>query len=216
MVKYVVFDFDGTLVDSQDVFISVFNQLAIKYGYETIEKGNLEYIRQLTIKERFTYLKVPLYKMPFFSAAFVRLYKSSIDSVKLVDGIKSLFEELEKRGFKIAIVSSNSKSNILRFLLANKIYHVMEVYCSGNIFGKDKVITRFLKTFRLRKDEIIYVGDEVRDIVACRKSMVQVIGVSWGYDKREALTAECPDYIAESPKDILEILTNLPAVPRAV
>jgi phosphoglycolate phosphatase len=216
MVKYIVFDFDGTLVDSKDVFISVFNQLAGKYGFRTIEAENLEYIRQLSIKERFKYLKVPLYKMPFLSADFIRLYKSSMDSVKLVDGIKSLFEELEKRGFKITIISSNTKSNIWRFLRTNKIDHVVEVYCSRNIFRKDRVITKFLKASQLRNEEIIYVGDEVRDIAACRKSAVRVIGVSWGYDNRETLTAECPDYIAESPKDILEILTSLPAVPRAV
>jgi phosphoglycolate phosphatase len=71
-----------------------------------------------------------------------------------------------------------------------------------------------LKAFQLRKEEIIYVGDEVRDIQACKKSKVQVIGASWGYDQREALILASPDYIADNPKDILKIMTNLPAYSR--
>ena len=76
MIKYVVFDFDGTLVDFKAVFISVFNQLAEKHGFKKIELSNIEILRKLSIKERCKHLNLPLYKIPFLSAELLDLYKN--------------------------------------------------------------------------------------------------------------------------------------------
>lgn len=52
MLKYVVFDFDGTLVDSQDIFVPIYNQLAEKHGYKTVSEVEIEPLRKLSIPER--------------------------------------------------------------------------------------------------------------------------------------------------------------------
>jgi phosphoglycolate phosphatase-like HAD superfamily hydrolase len=46
----------------------------------------------------------------------------------------------------------------------------------------------------------VYVGDEVRDIVAARKAGVDVAAVSWGYNTREVLAKHEPDYLIERPE----------------
>jgi len=81
MIKYVIFDFDGTLADSKEVFISVYNQIAAKKGYRQIESGNLEYLRSLSIPERCKYLKVPIYRIPFMATEFLSLYKTELQQV---------------------------------------------------------------------------------------------------------------------------------------
>ncbi|WP_028400128.1 HAD-IA family hydrolase [Ectobacillus panaciterrae] len=206
MIKYIIFDFDGTLVDSKDVTIAAFNQLADKYKYKKMKKEDLESLRKLSIRERCKLLDFPIYKIPFMAAEFYNLYKGSIHHVVLLDGIKDVLEELKSKGYHLAIISSNSENNIREFLQRNHIYHIDEILCSNKIFGKDKVIKKFLKTHKLKNTEVIYVGDEQRDIVACKKSDVKVIWVGWGYDAIEVVEQENPDYIVHTPEEIVQIV----------
>ena len=206
MTKYVIFDFDGTLADSKEVFISVYNQIAAKKGYRQIESGNLQYLRSLTIPERCKYLNVPMYRIPFMATEFLSLYKTELQQVKLIDGIKELLAGLNVIGCQTAIISSNTEQNIARFLLLNNVESITKIYCKASLFGKDKLIAKFLKKYDLSPNQVLYVGDETRDIVACQKAGVKIAWVEWGYDTKEAATAARPDYLVASPAEILSIV----------
>ncbi|MDQ4141879.1 MAG: HAD hydrolase-like protein [Bacteroidota bacterium] len=212
MIRYIVFDFDGTLVDSKAVLISVFNQIAQKYKLKSMEADTITYLQQLSITERCQNLGLPLYRLPFLSAEFLTLYKNSIKDVLLIEGVKSLIEKLSQQGYMLAIISSNSVNNIRNFLHSNQIHDIKLIYSARNIFGKDKVIKKFLKTYQLSNHEVIYVGDEARDIVACKKNGIKVIWVNWGYDISEIASKEKPDFVANSPEEILEIIDSLETV----
>lgn len=75
------------------------------------------------------------------------------------------------------MISSNSEHNIREFLQANGVEEIDTVYSSSSIFGKDKIIKKFLKTYKLDASETLYVGDEARDIIACKQTGVPVIWV---------------------------------------
>jgi phosphoglycolate phosphatase len=91
------------------------------------------------------------------------------------------------------------------FFYKNLIDSITKIYCKASLFGKDKLITKFLKKYNLNASEILYVGDETRDIVACQKVGVKIAWVEWGYDTKEAAAAVNPDYLAASPRDILSV-----------
>ena len=76
--KYIVFDFDGTLVDSQNIFVPIYNQLAEKHGYKTVKEDEIEHLRKLTMPERCKQLNVPLYKLPILALEFYKLYQPAI------------------------------------------------------------------------------------------------------------------------------------------
>jgi len=120
--------------------------------------------------------------------------------------MKDVLKEIKKKGYTIAIISSNSKDNILAFLKVNSINYVSEVLCSSHIFGKDKVIKKYLKEGSIQKSDVLYVGDEQRDIVACKKVGIPIIWVDWGYDAIEVIQSEKPDYKVFSPAEILNII----------
>jgi phosphoglycolate phosphatase len=88
----------------------------------------------------------------------------------------------------------------------HQIDYIKDIFCSNNIFGKDKIIRYFLKVRKLKKSEVIYVGDELRDIVGCRKAGIKVIWVGWGYDVIDMASRENPDYIVDTPAQILDIV----------
>lgn len=206
MVRYLIFDFDGTLVDSLNVIIKVYNQLAGKYKANMIELKDIEYMKGLSITERCKFLNFKFYKFPLLALDIYKLYKQYIKDLILFEGIKDLLEELDARGFQLAIISTNSEHNIREFLQHSQIDFINEIICSNNIFGKNKDIKRFLKTHKLKDSEVIYVGDEVRDIIAGKKGGVKVIWVNWGYEQIENAKKENPDYIVNKPHEIINIL----------
>lgn len=206
MFKYIIFDFDGTLVDSKDIYLPLFNQLAKKYKFKKMEQEDFEYLRRLPVLDRCKFLDFPFYKLPFLSADLAKLYKDHLKNLKWIDGIKTLLKELQSRGYQLAIISSNSEDNIKKFLHIHQIDFIKEIFCSSNILGKDRVIKKFLKIHNLKNSEVIYVGDEKRDIVACKKTGVKVIWVGWGYGVIEMAKHEYPDFVVNKPEEILDIV----------
>ncbi|MEH7475748.1 HAD hydrolase-like protein, partial [Priestia megaterium] len=71
-----------------------------------------------------------------------------------------------------------------------------------NPFSKSKDISVFLKNNKLKKEEVIYIGDELRDIKAAKKNGLLCIAVSWGYDSLDLLSTGNADFVAKQPKDI--------------
>ena len=205
-MKHIIFDFDGTLADSTAVFASAWNTLAQKYKFKGIELKEIDTLKKLSISERSKLFDFPMYKFPMILPQFYKLYRQSLNDVHLFEGMKEVLLEINKRGYKIIIISSNSKDNILEFLKMNGIHCVADVLCSNRIFGKDKVMKKFLKESNVSATEVVYIGDEQRDIVACKKAGVPIIWVEWGYDAIEVIQNEEPEYKVATPEEILEII----------
>ncbi len=211
MYKTIIFDFDGTLVDSKYIFVDVYNQIAGRYGYLRLDSENIHDLRKLSIRERLKRMRIPLYHVPLISYLFLRKYGKALPQLECFEGIKTMLDELNRQGFTLAIISSNTKSNILNFLQSNQITAIQHVYTSRNLFGKHKVMNRLMKEFRITPQEILYVGDELRDINSCRTAQVPIAWVSWGYDPQELIQQNPPDYYIHSPQELLSLLTNSPS-----
>lgn len=203
--KYIVFDFDGTLVDSRAVFIRLYNELAAKHGYNPMTAENLEHLRTLSIPERCKYLSVPMYRIPFLAAAVMKKYRHAIADIPFNPGIKDMLEALSANAIPFAVLSSNSKANIAQFFSLHGIV-CGDIFCSRSIFGKHVLLNKFLKEKKLEPSDILYVGDELRDIIACRKSGVEVAWVSWGYDHEKAVESNRPDHVFHNPADLLAVV----------
>jgi phosphoglycolate phosphatase len=206
MLKYVIFDFDGTLADSRNVFISAWNSLADKNQYRKIKREELNSLRKLPILERINRLNFPILKAPLIFPDFYRFYRKYAREIKLYPGMKEMLDTLERKGYKIAIISSNSEDVIKEVLRLNRVRHISEIWSSNFIFGKDQLIRKFLKVLHLGPLEVVYVGDEQRDILACQSAGVRIISVSWGYDAKELVQSQKPDYLVDSPEGILGIV----------
>ena len=209
MIKYVLFDFDGTLVDSKKIVFDVFNQLAERHKFKKVEEKDIDYLRKLPILDRCRYLNIPIYKLPFWAKEFYNLYKKSAKTLNLFDGIKELLDELSSQGYGLAIISSNAEDIIKEVLIQNNIDYINKIYCSKDIFGKEKIIKKFLLDSNLKNTQTIYIGDELRDIIACKKSNVKIIWVEWGYDKVETIENNRPNYKVATPTEIIPILEKI-------
>jgi len=206
MLKTVVFDFDGTIVDSGRMVFDLFNEFADKYNYEKVPEHDIELIRSLPVKERFKRLKVPFLKVPLLTMDVVKKYKEAIPHLKANEEIKYALQELKRSGLSLILLSANSKENIEKFLQLNQMEYFDDILTANRFFGRHLTINNYIKNARIERESVIFVGDEHRDIVACQKSNVKIISVTWGYDLETFLQQSNPDYIVRKPEEIIGIV----------
>lgn len=205
MIKHIVFDFDGTIVDSMDLAVHILNELADKFHYQKVTTEEVRVLKNFPVRERFKRIGLPLYKIPSMTVDSMTMFKQQIHTLNAFEGIKDLLISLKEYGYRLSVISSNSVDNITDFLKRNDLEVFDHVISENNLFGKDKCIKKYLKRFCLKADEILYVGDEHRDIEACKKTAVKIIAVVWGFDPLSLLESEHPSFIAHKPEDILRI-----------
>ena len=208
MKKFLIFDFDGTMIDSRDVIIQRYNEIADRDHYKKIDKLDVVTLSNLSIAERCRILHIPMYKIPSIALEVRKQYKKDLPNLRIKDQVAELLYKLKTKGFRLGIISSNEKSNIMEFLKRNDLDIFESVFSEKNIFGKHHAIHKFIKKLNLEIGNTIYIGDEVRDIISCKKVSIKVIAVTWGYDSLPFLLENKPDFIAEHPEEILNIVNN--------
>ncbi|MCK5758382.1 MAG: HAD hydrolase-like protein, partial [Clostridiales bacterium] len=195
MIKYIIFDFDGTLADSGDISFKAMNKMAKKHKFRELDWSDIEKIRGMSVIERSRFMGVSLLKVPFLAPEFYSRYKEVMHEMDLHESMADLLKRLKDDGYGLVVISSNSESNIREFLHDKNISEISEVICSHLIFDKDKIINKFLKRKGLSNTGVIYVGDEIRDITACKKSGIPIIWVDWGLDVKETVEEYEPDFM---------------------
>lgn len=203
MYQQILFDFDGTIVDSLDLALRILNRMAEKYHYPAVTEVDMQTLKSLPLNERFQKIGFPLHKVPAMTVECASLYRREIAGLKPVPGIRDLFDTLKAEGCSLSVLSSNSEENIAEFFRRNGMEQFDHIFSSNNLFGKEKSIRKFLRRFGISAEELLYVGDELRDLDACRAAGVRVAAVTWGYDPLPLLQSGKPDFIARTPADVL-------------
>lgn len=208
LIRHILFDFDGTIVNSLELSLRIVNDMADKYHYRRTTLEEIQRLKSLPLAERLRQVGLPLYKIPALKAESAALYKRSLASLKPAEGVWELLLTLKREGFLMSVLSSNTEDNIAAFLKKNGL-ELFEHIRSSNLFGKDKAIGRFMRQLGLQTDELLYVGDELRDIEACKKAGVRIVAVAWGYDPLPLLVSGNPDGIAKTPEELLRFVRRM-------
>ena len=208
--KVIIFDFDGTIADTVDALVSIANGLAQKFGYIPITQEELALLRNLNSREIIKYSGISILKIPFLLKKVKSELKSKIKELKPISGIKETLVVLNNNGYRLGIITSNSQENVTDFLRVNDLDNLFDfVYSGVTIFGKTTIINNVLKQKQIKPQEVIYVGDETRDIEASKKANIKVIAVTWGFNSQEVLAKQNPDFLIQEPYELLEVIKGL-------
>lgn len=185
--RLIIFDFDGTLADSQPWFESVLNDVGERYGFRRIEMSEREYLRRLDARQFLAHLGVPRWKLPFIARHMRALKTGSLDEISLFSGVEDLLRDLAREGVELAIVSSDTEANVRKVLGPANAALVAEFACSASLLGKQARFRQVLRRAKVRPDEALAIGDEIRDAEAARATGIPFAAVGWGYAAPDAL-----------------------------
>jgi phosphoglycolate phosphatase len=209
MSKTIIFDFDGTLADSLGVLIKITNDLGPEFGITQIAESQIAALRRLSSQEIIKMSGIALWQIPFLLRRFQVGFQQRTAEVELFPGVEQMLHELKFSGYKLGIVSSNSVRNIGLVLRHHQVEQLFSFIQSCSVFGKGRAIRSIMRANYVEPTETIYVGDEVRDIEAARRSKVSSVAVTWGFNAAELLVAQQPDYLVHSPHEIVKLLQGL-------
>lgn len=215
MKKLVIFDLDGTLLNTIADLATATNQALQHYGYPTHEVEayrffvgngiNKLFERALPETERTeeNILKIRSQFVPYYDT-------HNADLSRPYPGIPELLRTLQQKGIKIA-VASNKYQAATRKLIAHYFPEINFVEILGQREGipakPDPSIVNEIKTKAgVDEKEILYAGDSNVDMQTAHNAGVTAVGVAWGFRPRTELEALHPAYIIEKAEELLSLL----------
>lgn len=207
MVKTIIFDFDGTIADSLECVVNIVNKNSDNFGYKKITKEDIPYLQGRKPREILSHLGISIFKLPSWIKKIHSDINKEIMNLKpTVDILPILLKLKQTRQFQIGILTSNTQDNVKIFLEKNNLNFFDFIYIGKSVFGKSHIINKILKQKRIEKIDVFYICDEIRDIDAAKKSNVKTIAVTWGYNSKNALRKEEPDFLIDLPTELEKIL----------
>lgn len=195
MPSLIILDFDGTLADSFPWLSDVINDVAKTYDFRQLTNSDKEQLRGMEFEEILTFLSVPKWKVPAIVTHVRLLMSAHLNEVPLFPGAFEALLALYESGCTLAIVSSNSENNVRTVLGHDLCRCITSFDCGISLFGKAKKIKKVVKSLAKEEQTVVYVGDEIRDIIAAKQAGVLSAAVTWGYTNPSRLAEKNPDIL---------------------
>lgn len=203
--KIILFDFDGVIVDSLLHYIEIFNNSRLS---SSIGPLKIEDLRDLHPKEILKRVHFGGLGLPYLVRKMRSQVKKEIANYDPIEGMQEVIKEIKKY-HEIGILSTNSTQNVHSFLRKHNMESFHFTVSHSGLFKKDVAIRKIISRRGASKKDLVYIGDEIRDIEAAKKVGVKSIGVTWGLNSKKALKNTGADFIAENPKQLFDIINSL-------
>lgn len=215
MKKLVIFDLDGTLLNTIADLAAATNYALQACGYPTHDTDAYRFFVGNGINKLFeralpegTRSKENVLKI---RSLFVPYYNEhNADLSRPYPGIENLLETLQEKGYMLA-VASNKYHEATQKLIKQYFPHINFLAILGqreNIPAKPdpQVVYEIMEKAGVKRNEVVYIGDSSVDMQTGANAGVTTIGVCWGFRPRAELEAYNPSLIAEQAEDILHFL----------
>lgn len=207
--RTVIFDFDGTLADTLEESRRIYNHLAPEYNLREVTSEELPDLRHFSLLELLGHLNIPKRRVPSLLSRGTALMRGNITRLPLIPGIGDILPEMRDRAEAFGILTSNATANVDLFLRAHGLReHFDFISSTSKLTGKSKHLRAIRKTFSVREEEMLYVGDEIRDIRAAKKAGIAIAAVTWGFNSPESLRAEDPEHLVHAPAELLGLVSG--------
>jgi HAD superfamily hydrolase (TIGR01549 family) len=208
-IKAVLFDWDGTLLDSYEAdssaYLAMFQEMGIAWGLEKLE---LHYSPNWLHVYRAA--KLPRSRWEDASRAWRKQYATH--NPKLVPGARRVLARVA-RHHRLGLVTSGDRDRVLRQLRAFRLTRLFAArVCAGDTRLRKPhpaPLRLALRQMRLKPAACVYVGDSAQDLEMSRRAGVRSIAVLGRFPTEKGIRAAKPDYLLSSISELPEVLETL-------
>lgn len=217
MIKAVIFDLDGTLVNSLCDLADSTNFALSQFGFPTHEVEKFKYFvgdgmpklieRALPLENNDQQTKTKVLEV------FMQYYRNHYaDKTSAYDGVLELLENLRASGFKMAVVSN--KADEMTGVVVKKVFSDVFDIVTGkreNYPAKPnpQLTLKVIEDLGVKAEECAFVGDSGMDMATAVNSGCVPLGVLWGFRTEEELKNNGAKFIAKTPQEVLHIIRGI-------
>jgi len=188
--KLIIFDMDGTLVDSSITIVNAINYVRSKLSLTPLTKEViLTKVNDPELNPALFFYETEEFtpqQEEWFSEYYTNNHEKEL---QLYDGIEKLLKELEERGYLLAVATNSYRGSTLESLGHLDIVDYFSTIACYDDVGRGKpapdMLEKNLEDTDLKVEEAIFVGDSERDLMAANRLKMDYIMINWGFSDYE-------------------------------
>lgn len=211
-VKSIIYDFDGTLADTEAGIVTTFKASLERLAEPPVTTAEIKATIGLPLEQSFKIAaKLDDERAALACATYRELFQTvGIASIVLFDGVKESLEAFASRGIKLGIASSRHMASLVQISDMLGISHLFSA-----IYGVDMVknpkpapdtVIAAMDELGVSPYETVVVGDTIYDLQMGRNAGCRICGVTYGNHSRERLLTESPDWLIDDMRELDKLI----------
>ena len=199
--ELIVFDWDGTLMDSTGAIVASIQAAALDLGIPPPSDERASHIIGLGLIDalRLALPDLPAERYHDVAARYRHHYLSRDQDLSLFDGAVELIDELAQAGHSLAVATGKTRKGLDRAFAVSGLgqrFHASR--CADECHSKPhpQMLEELMVEFGVEPDATLMIGDTTHDLLMARNAGVAALGVAYGAHPRQTLEAEAPLYCA--------------------
>ncbi len=216
MLKAIIFDMDGTILNTIDDITTSVNYALKSHGFPQRDVSDIKLAVGNGAKALIARVLENGYENPYFDMVY-ETYQNHYDEHRMdktapYSGILPLLRQLKLDGYRLAVVSN--KHDYLVKSLNDQLFEGLFEFAVGEtaqrpLKPEPDVLFDVLYMLGITVEEAIFIGDSNVDIITAKNAKMTSVGVTWGFRGFDELHREGADYIIEKPSELLKIIEEI-------
>lgn len=208
--KLIIFDWDGTLMDSIPLIVESMHIAAEPHGFFTTDKQVKDIIGlSLSIGIDILYPNATAMQRAVIQKDYSEYYIANSGRTPFFPHIETMLKNLQQQGKQLAVATGKSRRGLDRIMSAsNSDDYFVSTRCADESGSKPdpKMLIEILQDTNKQAYEAVYIGDSIYDIQMANKIGMTSIAVDYGTAASHELTAQQPTFQVTTPQDLAKLL----------
>lgn len=201
MPKLLIFDFDGTIADSFDMIYDVISE------YAKIKPNKAE-LRKVPTKIGVKHFRLSTFDLMKVIVKIIHEHNKNLPDLKCFAGIKDALVRLKEKSIQLVLLTSSGEK-LTSFLANNSLDNLFDQIYRVNPFVQRSVtFEKIIAEHSIANDDVYYIADEARDVLAARKLGIKTVAVTWGFNDGSVLKEYEPSYLIDKPSELERVVSR--------